>query len=83
MTKADMFKLHKEFNGQTISDNEMETMFSHCPSDVEKVNILDFLECGKNERNIYLEEQLKSVFSMLAEDATDAMVKIKKALNFA
>ena len=61
----------------------MEMMFAHCPSNVDDVNIYDFLQSRKGERIIYLEAQLQNVFAMLAEDATDAMIKIKQALNFA
>ena len=83
MTVLEMYKVHKEFNGQTISTAEMEMMFAAAPSDPNNVNIYDFLHSRKGERTVYHEKYVQKVFAMLAEDASEAKPRIKKALAFA
>jgi len=58
-------------------------MFAESPSNVNEVNIWDFLHSRKGEGNVYLENYLSSVYTILAEDAVDAKERIKKALLFA
>jgi len=45
----------------------------------EPVDIKAFI-ASESKRNVFHEEQLKKVFTLMAEDASDSLDRIKKAL---